>query len=165
MAIRDLVPTFGGRRAQTGRRGYVEPFSRLHEEMDRLFDDFLPKFSSPSLFEGRLGHMPALDVSETDDAIEVKADLPGLEEKDIDVKLANGVLVISGERKEESEEKKKNYYHAERSYGVFNRSVSLPCEVDEDRIDATFKKGVLTITLPKSAQAKEEERKIQIKTS
>lgn len=163
MPIRDLVPSRGLRRPSALRRNLAEPFSRLHDEMDRLFDEFWPRFSAPSGGDGRTLTMPAVDVSETDDALDVTADLPGLVEKDIDVKLSNGALVISGERKEETEERKKNYYYAERYYGSFSRSVPLPCEIDESGIDAKFKNGVLTVHLPKSEKAKEKERKIEIK--
>jgi len=137
----------------------------MHEEMDRLFDDLLPQFSGIREPEFRGDLLASVDLSESDDALEVKADLPGLEEKDIDVALRGGLLLITGERKHESEEKKKNYYRSERSYGSFSRSIPLPCEVDHDRIEAEFKNGVLTVRMPKSREAREKQRKIEIKTS
>ncbi len=164
MGLNDLVP-FRHRRRPTERVTALSPFERMHEEMDRLFDDFLPQFSSAREFESRVGALASIDLSETDDALEVKADLPGMEERDIDVTLRDGALVISGERKHESEEKKKNYYRSERAYGAFTRSIPLPCEVDGDHIDAQFKKGVLTVHMPKSMAAKENQRKIEIRAA
>ncbi len=164
MELNDLVP-FRNRRRRATRSTHLSPFERMHEEMDRLFDDFLPQFNVGRDLESSVGALGSIDLSETDDALEVKADLPGMQEEDIDVTLRNGSLVISGEREHESEEKKKNYYRAERAYGAFTRSVKLPCEVDEERIDAKFKKGVLTIHLPKSPAAKENQRKIEIRAA
>ncbi len=164
MEFTGLVPFRNRRRAAVGSSA-LSPFERMHEEMDRLFDDFLPQLSDTRerAFRGDL--LASVDLSESDDALEVKADLPGLEEKDIDVTLRDGSLLITGERKHESEEKKKNYYRSERSFGSFSRSITLPCEVDQDRIEAEFKKGVLTVRMPKSREVREKQRKIEIKTS
>lgn len=164
MELNDLVP-FRHRRQQPVRGTVLSPFDRMHDEMDRLFEDFLPQLSNGNEFDGRMGALASIDLSESDDALEVKADLPGMQDKDIDVTLRDGALVISGERKQESEEKKKNYYRSERAYGAFTRSVRLPCEVDEERIDAQFKKGVLTVHMPKSPAAKENQRKIEIRAA
>jgi HSP20 family protein len=95
-----------------------------------------------------------VDVAEMEDEIKVSAELPGLDNEDIDVSLSDDVLTISGEKKEEKEEKGKNYYRSERSYGAFRRDIPLPSQVDADKVDAVFQKGVLTITLPKTAEAK-----------
>ncbi len=141
------------------------PFERMHEEIDRLFDEFLPEAATAKESELRQGLFASVDVGETDDSVEVNADLPGIDQKDISVTLRNGNLMIRGERRHESEEKKKNYYRAERSYGAFSRSIPLPCEVDQDKIDARFQNGVLTVRLPKSTAARESERKIEIKTA
>jgi HSP20 family protein len=107
---------------------------------------------------------PAVDVTETDKAYEITAELPGLEEKNIDVKLANGTLSIRGEKQDEREEKKTNYYRRERSFGSFERSFQVPNGVDLDKVDAKFDKGVLTVTLPKTAEAQKAEKKITVKT-
>jgi HSP20 family protein len=164
MELTDLVP-FRNRRRLGARSGALSPFERMHDEMERLFDDFTPQFSSFRELAPRAGLLASIDLSESDDALEVKADLPGLEEKDIDVTLRDGALLISGERKHETEERKKNYYRAERAYGSFSRSIPLPCEVDQDRIEAQFKKGVLTVRLPKTREVKEKQRKIEIRTA
>lgn len=156
---------FRGRRPTLWSAPNGGPFERMHEEIDRLFDEFMPQLSPQRETEFRPGLLATVDVSETDDAIEVKADLPGIEQKDIDLSLRNGSLFIRGERKHAVEEKKKNYYRAERSYGAFSRGIPLPCEVDENRIDARFENGVLTVRLPKSPAAKESERKISIKAA
>jgi HSP20 family protein len=102
-------------------------------------------------------------VSETDKEIKVSAELPGMDEKDIDVSLTRDSLTIKGEKKQETEDKGEDYYRMERSYGSFTRSIPLPIEVDTDKVQATFKKGVLEITLPKTARAIQETRKIPVK--
>ena len=164
MALNDLVP-FRHRRRAPARREAQSPFERMHEEMDRLFDDFLPQLARGGDFDPRAGTLASIDMSETEDSLEVKADLPGLAEDDIDVTLRDGALVISGERKHEIEEKKKNYYHAERVFGAFTRAIPLPCEVDEERVDADFQQGVLTVRLPKTVSARDSQRKIEIRSS
>lgn len=164
MELNDLVP-FRHRRRRAARTGALSPFERMHEEMDRIFDDFLPQLSENRDGGVRLGALASVDLSETDDALELTADLPGMEEEDIDVMLRDGALVIRGERKDEREEKRKNYYRSERAYGAFSRTIDLPCEVDGDAVEAKFKKGVLTVRLPKSQNAKERERKISIKAA
>lgn len=107
--------------------------------------------------------IPKLDIAETDNAYEVTADLPGVEEKDVDVSVAEGVLRIKGERKSEKEEKKKSYHRIERSFGRFERAIALPEGVDQDKIAATFKQGVLHVSLPKSTKAKDAAKKIEVK--
>jgi HSP20 family protein len=147
------------------------PFETLRREIDRLFDD-LSAPTRRSIFdiepfwwrESIWGAVPAVDIAEKDGAYEVTAELPGLDEKDIEVKLTNGSLVIRGEKKEEKEEKKKDYYLAERRYGSFERRFQVPPGVDTSKIDASFKKGVLTVTLPKTPEAKAAEKKIAVKS-
>ncbi len=122
----------------------------------RLFEsEMLPRTG-----DGQL--TPRIDVSETDQAFEVQAELPGMEEKDVELLLQDHVLTIRGEKKFEKEEKRKNYHMVERQYGSFQRSFELPDIVDEAKIAARFDKGVLCVTLPKSAKAKEASRKIAI---
>ena len=106
---------------------------------------------------------PRVDVKETDKAVEVHAELPGVDEKDVDVSLAEGVLTIRGEKKQEREEKEKAYYLMKRGYGAFLRQIPLPFEVDEDKVEARFDKGVLTVVLPKSPAAEARTRKIEVK--
>ena len=124
----------------------------IKKEMDRLFDRFVDlEFPDlPGLGEWN----PTLDISETRDALVVKAEIPGIEPKDIQVSLQEQVLTITGEKKQEKEEKDEHYYRRERAYGAFARSVRLPALVDEGKVSATFKNGLLTITLPKTAAAK-----------
>jgi HSP20 family protein len=107
--------------------------------------------------------VPAVDLAETDKAYTVTAELPGMDEKDIDVSINGDMLVIKGEKRQEKEEKNKNYYLSERSYGQFQRSFSLPTGIDRDKIAAEFSKGVLTLTLPKSAEAQQQQKKIEVK--
>ena len=153
------------------------PMESLRKEVDRLFEDFnhgawhLSSHRWPFDMEPawrRLSSMnivPAVDIAEKDKAFEISVELPGMQEKDVDVSVANGVLRIKGEKKEEVEEKKKDYFLSERRYGSFERSFQIPEAVDADRIDAKFSGGVLKLTLPKSAQAQKKEKKIEVKAA
>ena len=148
----------------------------LREEVDRLFDDFGGRkarfgntFFNLEPFRGIApslsAKMPVVNVAENDEEFEITAELPGIGEKDVDVGLADGVLTVKGEKKEEKEDKSKNYYLSERSYGSFQRSFRLPDNVDDEKITADVAKGILTVKIPKTAPAKraEHERKIKIK--
>jgi HSP20 family protein len=153
------------------------PFESLRREMDRLFDDFEGGFwSSP--FRRSLSGIdpfwrrgaslvaaPAVDVAESDKAFEITAELPGMSEKDLSVTLASGALTIKGEKSEEKEEKKKDYYVSERRYGSFERSFQVPDGVDTDKVEASFKNGVLKVTLPKTAEAQKAVKQIAVKTA
>jgi HSP20 family protein len=166
-AKKDVVPkTTPGTLAV--RREWEYPFASFQREMNKLFDDFFGGFDlSPwAPLERRLAtaFTPHVDVSETDKEIKVSVELPGMDEKDIDVSLTRDTLTIKGEKKEEKEEQGKDYYRMERSYGSFTRSVPLPVEVDTDKVQATFKKGVLDITLPKTARAIQETKKVPVKS-
>jgi HSP20 family protein len=153
------------------------PVEGLREEIDRLFDDFGRGFWSfpfrRSLFAAepfwrrqlRWTAAPAVDFTESDKAYEVTAELPGMDEKNIEVKVADGDLTIKGEKQEEKEEKKKDYYLHERHFGAFERCFQLPEGVDADKIEASFKKGVLTVTLPKKPEAQKPEKKIDVKAA
>jgi HSP20 family protein len=136
-------------------------FDRIRKEMDRLWDSFLEGRPMRRAEEGR-EWLPSLDVSETKNDLVIKAELPGMDPKDIDISLGNGFLTIKGEKKQEKEEKDENYHLIERSYGSFTRSVRLPREVQSDKITASFKNGVLRVTLPKSEEAKKKEIKIKV---
>ena len=150
------------------------PFESLRREVDRLFDDFRPfnwrlpsrvfgfEASRPARLEWEVA--PAIDLAEKEDSYEITAELPGIDEKNVEIKLANHTLTINGEKSEEKEEKRKNYYLSERRYGSFQRSFQLPEGVDADRIEATFAKGVLKVNLPKTAEAKAE-KKITVKAA
>jgi HSP20 family protein len=161
MAIRNLVPF--GKKDVPVKREDEHPFSLLRREMDSLFDNFFRGFDLEP-FESRMGAFsPKVDVTENDKEIKISAELPGLEEKDIDVSLQKDMLTIKGEKKEEKEDKSKDYYRIERSYGSFSRTIPLPVEVETDKVEAKFKKGVLSITLPKTAKAVAETKKIAVK--
>jgi HSP20 family protein len=157
----------------TDRPAEWRPFESLRGEVDRLFEDFqLGSWRSPftgGLFDlqprwrGEIGKAPAVDIVDTDKAYEITAELPGMDESNIDVKFSDGTLTIKGEKRDEKEEKKKGDYLSERRYGSFQRSFGVPDGVDEDKIEANFKNGVLTVTLPKTAQAQRSEKKIAIK--
>jgi HSP20 family protein len=150
-------------------------FDSLRREIDRVFDHFnwgsrgFPftrrafELDLPSLAPTGWDIAPAVDVTEKDKEYEITAELPGLDEKNIEVKLSNGTLTIRGEKKEETEEKKKDFHLSERHYGSFMRSFQLPGGVDKPKIEASFAKGVLTVKLPKSAEAQKNEQKIAIK--
>jgi len=141
--------------------------SSFQQRMNDLFDDFFRGFplTSPCALDDRFGAFnPSIDVKEGDKEIVVKAELPGLEEKDIEILLADDALTIKGEKKEEKEDQGKNYYHMERTYGSFHRVIPLPVEVDTKKVEATFKNGVLNVVLPKTEKAKAAGKKISIKT-
>jgi len=147
----------------------------LRQEIERLFDEFdrglRTSPSRRSLFEPfwrqEIGSMaaPAVDVSETEKAYEITAELAGLDGKNVEVKFADGILTIKGEKQEEKEEKKKDYYLSERGYGSFQRSFQVPDSVDPDKIEASFKNGVLAVTLPKNADAQKTAKKITVKAA
>jgi HSP20 family protein len=149
------------------------PVYSLQAEMNRLFDDFfraseMPMFGrsfglSPFSSLQQSAIHPRIDVHETEKELRISAELPGLNEKEIDVSLSREVLTISGEKKQESEQNVKGWYCMERSYGAFTRSVSLPCEVDQDSCNASFKNGVLTVSLTKTSQAQANIKSIPIK--
>ncbi len=130
----------------------VRELSTLRREMDRLFEDFLGE--KGAFFPEAGSWVPAIDVSETDDNIIVKAELPGMDSKDIDVTVQGDILVIKGEKKEEKEAKEENFHRIERRRGAFARSIKIPVPVDSDGITAKYNKGVLTITLPKKEESK-----------
>jgi HSP20 family protein len=139
----------------------LRDFERMRQEMDRLWDSFF--VGGPSRKgEEAAEWLPSLDVSETKTDIVVKAEVPGMDPKDIDISLSNEVLTIRGEKKQEKEEKDENYHFVERSYGAFTRSLRLPTEVKSEKISASYKNGVLKIVLPKSEEAKKKEVKIKV---
>ncbi len=162
MSMKSLLPF--GRRGFPIKREAYEPFTFFRDEMDRLFDNFFKGFDIEPFERKFAAFNPSVDISETDKEIVISAELPGMEDKDIDVSLGKDSLTIKGEKKEEKEEKAKSYYRMERSYGSFCRTISLPAEIDADKVEAEFKKGVLTIKLPKTAEAIKETKKVAIKT-
>jgi HSP20 family protein len=150
-----------------------EIWRSFRSDMDRLFDRFARGFGLSSLpsmadFEPPWRSFgfsaPPIDLSEDDKAYKISAELPGLDAKDVEVSVSGDRLVLKGEKRQEREEKNKNYYHSERNYGSFQRSFELPASVDHDRISADFSKGVLIITLPKTAAMQQQQKKIEIKS-
>ena len=154
-----------------------QPIETLRREVDRLFQDFdrdfwrapfrRATFDVEPFWRRELswGGTPAVDIVEKDNAFEITADLPGLDEKNVEVKLSDGSLTIKGEKREEKEEKKKDYYLHERHFGSFERSFRVPEGVDSDKIEAKFNKGVLTVTLPKKPEAQKPVKKIDVKAA
>jgi HSP20 family protein len=154
-----------------------DPFDSLRNQVDRLFDEFSSSFGGFPFSRGWLGrhmpesllpvsdfNLPEVDLVDTEDAYRMTADLPGMSEKDIELTVSEGVLTFKGEKKEERDERDKGYYLSERRYGSFQRSFRLPADVDEAKLEATMKNGVLSVVLPKAAEAKSKAKKLSIKT-
>ena len=153
------------------------PFDSLRQEIDRLFDDFgrglwnaplrASRFASEPFWRRELTwHAePAVDVTESEKAYEITAELPGMDEKSIEVKLVDGGLTIKGEKQEEKEERKKDYYLHERRFGAFERTFRMPEGIDADKIEAKFKNGVLNVVLPKTPEAQKAAKKITVKAA
>lgn len=135
---------------------------KLRSEMDRFWDTFL--FGRPQKIESQEEEkwQPAVDVTETKSEIVVSVEIPGMDPKDMDISLSEGTLTIKGEKKQEKEEQEENYYLIERSYGSFTRSIPLSEEVESEKISASYKDGVLKITLPKSDNTKKKKIRIKI---
>jgi HSP20 family protein len=165
------------KKAAPAAAGAPDAWRSLRTEMDRLFDRFASRWGMPSLRQMpdaepmvRYGSSftlpsPAVDITEDDSNYKVTAELPGMSEKDIEVVASGDTLTIKGEKKLEEEQKEKNFYLSERSYGSFQRSFYLPACVDRDKIAADFSTGVLTITMPKTAKAVEQQKKIEVKAA
>lgn len=160
------------RRQETQTR-YTDPFSQIRQEIDRIFESAFSGFGFPSIGFGReLTPMaqsdwlrPTLDIGASDKDYTISVELPGVDEKDVQLELTNDSLKIKGEKKQQKEEKEKNYYRMERSYGSFQRVLSLPEDVDKDNIKAVYKNGIMNITIPRKAAPKSEIRQIEIKTN
>ena len=163
MGLRNLMH-WNNDNATPARR--EDPFLSIQREINRTFDRFFDDFSvMGGAGENAPGFHPQLDISETEKAILVNAELPGVNEKDVEISLTREGLVIEGEKKSEHEEKDKNFYRIERSYGSFRRTIPLPGEVDTDKAEAKFEKGLLKITLPKLKPTEETRKKISVKSA
>lgn len=163
MSMRDLIPWNRSSRVPVQRGEEGTPFLTLHREMNRLFDDAfrgfeLAQFRSDRVFD-RAWSWPDIEVSENDNEVMITAELPGLEDKDVEVQLSNGVLAIKGEKKTETEDKERLF--SERFYGRFERRIPID-GIDEDKVNASFRNGVLVVTLPKSAEAQRNVKRIAI---
>ncbi len=148
------------KRRESEELDLYRPFEEMQKVMDRFFEEFpriWPLTVSNETFT------PAVDISETDKSYEFEIELPGMKKEDVQIEVNDGVLTVSGEKREEKKEEKKGYRKIERSYGKFERSFSLPSDVDEKNITAKFENGLLNISIPKSPEAKESRRKIEIK--
>jgi HSP20 family protein len=160
--MRDLIPW--GRSQQTTPSRYRDegdPFMTLHREMNRLFDDVFRGFDmAPFGGVSRMASWPHVEVVDNDKDVRISAELPGLEDKDVEVLIGDGVLTIRGEKKSAIEDKERAF--SERTYGRFERRIPLAWEVEEDKIEASFKNGVLTVTLPKSAESRSEVKRIAV---
>jgi len=180
MTLKEMVPwRWGGLRRWDEEDRPFESFFRemdnLHKDMDRLFEDFWKGSGRDSLMTtpwhsavAPWAHsevMPRIDETEDEKAFHIQVELPGMDRDDVDITLSNGVLTIRGEKKREDEEKGKDFYRKERSFGVFRRSLPIPAEVDESKIDASFKKGVLYIELPKTEEARKKVTHIDVKAA
>lgn len=166
MAITDLIPWKKTDDRLALRHREMDPFMQMRQEIDQMFNGMLGDWSTPiNLLDRRLGSwIPNIDVAETGKEIRVTAELPGLEEKDLEVSVLDDALTIKGEKREEHEEDKGDVYRSECQYGRFERTIPLPAPVDVDNVRALFKKGLLKITLPKTKEAQSNRRVISVQT-
>lgn len=155
---------------RSGATHHPDPVARFHQEIDRMFDSLFRGFGFPALGFGRdpgpLAQTewlrPTLDIAASDGEYTISVELPGVDEKDVQLELLDDTLVIKGEKKHEKEEKEKNYYRMERSYGSFQRVLSLPEDAEQENIGATFKRGILKITVPRKAKVSTKSKQITI---
>ena len=160
MTTRSVMPFGWGGSRLPSRMTNDDPFVRLWHDVDRLFSSVLQGTGLADWQPGGMVGLP-VEVYEADDELKVVAELPGVEEKDVAVELAGNVLTIKGEKKAEQERKEEGYHLAERRYGSFSRSLQLPYEVEADKVQASFKDGVLTVTMPKPAE--QQPKRIEVK--
>ncbi|MGR4863916.1 Hsp20/alpha crystallin family protein [Caulobacter sp. LARHSG274] len=160
MPNRDLTPWTGSRGLAPFER---DPFASFRRQVDRLFDDFFAP-ETRSFATAATTPWPSVDVHETDQAYRVTAELPGLEQKDVEVKLSDNALTISGEKREERAEADAGRTYTERTFGRFERTIPLAAEVDGDKVKASFKNGVLTVEALKNPSARDKTRRIEIQT-
>ena len=160
MKVRSMLPTLWGESASER-----VPFRTLQQEVDKVFNDFGSDLPLVGRWNG-IGRLAMqVDVAETEKTLEVTAELPGVNEKEIDVSLAGDILTIKAEKKSDKEEKTKDYHLVERSYGTFERSMQLPFKADAAKIEAKFDKGVLKLVVQKPAEAQTKLQKIEVKAA
>ncbi|MFA5180639.1 MAG: Hsp20/alpha crystallin family protein [Syntrophales bacterium] len=165
---RNLLPSLWHQSDVPSRREENHHFFGIQRDMNRLFDDFFRGLdvAPPNTAGERLGRfVPSLDVRENDKEVHIQVELPGMDEKDVEVLLTDNSLTLKGEKKEDREDKGKDFYHVERSYGSFQRVITLPEGIDTKKAEAKFKKGILSISLPKVELPKAKAKKIEIKTA
>lgn len=147
MTVRDILPWRKNEEERVERREELKNLTDFQREMNRLMESFFGDTELDLPF--RSGFAPLVDVTETETALEIKADLPGMDERDVEVTLDENQLVLKGEKREEKEDKRKGIYRIERNFGSFYRRIPIPVEIEADQVSATFERGVLKITLPK----------------
>jgi len=163
MSVRDLIPWGRNTSApvpSTMRTEPASPFLTLHREMNRLFDDVFSGIGGVPTLAGRGLGWPSVEMVEADGGLRVSAELPGLDEKDVELLIDDDVLTLRGEKRADVTDKERGY--SERSYGRFERVLALPFAVEEDKVEASFKNGVLSVTLPRSEKAPQHGRRIAI---
>jgi len=161
MSMRDLIPWGRNQQAPSRYRDDGDPFMTLHREMNRLFDDVFRGLDIPQIpATGWMPNWPNVEVIETSTDVKVSAELPGMDEKDVEVFMSDGSLIVRGEKKSEIEDKERAF--SERSYGRFERRIPLGWEIEEDKVNASFTNGVLTVTLPKSSKPSAQMKRIAI---
>ncbi len=157
-----LVPWRGKSEAPARREDFYDPFVAFRREMDRMFDNFLRGTGLPALGSWT-DVTPSMDLNETDKEFVVTAELPGLDDKDFEVTVSGDMLTLKGEKKAEREERNGDAHYIERRFGAFSRSVRLPFEVKDEKVDAQYEKGVLTIRIPKPAELQRPARRIDVR--
>ena len=165
MTFKNLIPLQWDRYDAYGNHNYDKTLFSLDKSMDRFFNPVNTDYLGNSFFDFRpveQNKFPKVDITETDNNFLITAELPGLDEKNVDLTLDDGTLTINGEKKTETEDTQGEFYSRERSYGKFQRSFEVPTIIDQNKIAASFVKGVLTVTMPKTPEAKKEVKKIPI---
>ncbi len=164
MNIKELIPWSREKENSILKSDSDHPIISMQKEMNRMFDSISKSLFNTSSFSSETSNAitPKIDVVENEKEIKVTAELPGMEEKDVEVNFSRDTLVIKGEKKAEKEEKKEDYYFMERSYGTFQRAIPVSAGIDRDKVEAQFKNGVLKVTLPKTEEAQKEVRKVEI---
>lgn len=167
MQIKDLIPWARNGKSLADKSSDKHPIAALQEDMNRVFERFWNRFDRPFNGIGMPWEGSSLrsDVVETDGGIEVTIELPGMDEKNVEVTLTDDTLTVKGEKNVEHQDSKKGYYLSERSFGAFQRTVALPPGVDAEKAEATYKNGVLTVKLPQSAEAKAKAKRIEVKAA
>ena len=164
MALTDLIPWTGSRRGGALRQG-SDPMRTLQSSLNQVFEDFFRGLDMPGLASSELAgvRMPDIDVQDTGNSLEIRAELPGMSEDDVELSLSDGALVIRGEKRQERSEEDERYVLRERAFGRIERAVPLPEGVDPDRAEASFRNGVLTVTIPKTEQGRASMKRIGVR--
>ena len=164
MAITDLVPWKKTNNNLAVGRGEVDPFARMRQGMDDMFNEMLGTWVGRPNLNGAGSFLPQINVGDTVNEICVTAELPGLDQKDLEVSIIDGSLRLKGEKREEHEEEKGEVYRSERRYGAFERLIDLRAEIEPDQIKASYRNGVLKVIIPKSKDAKSRRRVISVES-